>query len=147
MLYISNFVLEKNNIVMKKTVIIFVLAALVLASLVLWALNTQFSGGMPEALMILVGVVVVGFAVFFGIARVRSAMHNEPAEDELSRMVMTKASSLSFFISIYWWLFMMYISDKTELPTHSLIGAGILGMALIFLGSWIGVKFNGVKNE
>ena len=44
------------------------------------------------------------------------------------------------------WLFVMYISDKTTLAAHSLVGAGILGMAVIFLFCWLGVKIFGMKN-
>jgi hypothetical protein len=40
----------------------------------------------------------------------------------------------------------MYISDKTSLAPDSLIGAGILGMAVIFLLCWLGVKAFGTKN-
>jgi hypothetical protein len=40
----------------------------------------------------------------------------------------------------------MYVSDKTTLPTHSLIGDGILGMAVVFLLWWLGVKAFGMKN-
>jgi hypothetical protein len=41
----------------------------------------------------------------------------------------------------------MYISDKTKLEKDTLIGAGILGMAIIFFLSWIGIKLIGLKNE
>jgi hypothetical protein len=126
---------------MKKPVIIFVLAALVLISTALWVMNTKLSGNIPEILMIAGVLIIVGFAVYIGVIRFRSALRKEPAEDELSRHVMTKASSLSFYISIYWWLFLMYMSDKTSLANDTLIGAGIMGMALIFFFSWIGVKF------
>ena len=44
------------------------------------------------------------------------------------------------------WLFIMYISDKTSLEAHSLVGGGILGMAVIFLFCWLGVKALGMKN-
>lgn len=60
---------------------------------------------------------------------------------------MTKASSLSYYFSIYLWLFIMYISDRTSLETHSLIGAGIMGIAVIFFLSWVGIKLYGMKNE
>jgi hypothetical protein len=60
---------------------------------------------------------------------------------------MLRASSLAFYISLYLWLFVMYISDKTTLPAHSLIGAGILGMAVVFLFSWLGVRIFGIRNE
>jgi hypothetical protein len=131
---------------MKKSVVIFVLALLVLLSTALWFMNTKLSGNIPEILMIAGVLILVGFAVYIGVIRFRSALRKEPAEDEFSRRVMTKASSLSFYISIYWWLFLMYMSDKTSLAIDTLIGAGIMGMALIFLFSWIGVKFIGPGN-
>jgi len=126
---------------MKKSIVIFVLAALVLLSTAFWVMNTKLSDNLPEILMITGVVIIAGFAVYIGVIRFRSALRKEPAEDEFSKRVMTKASSLSFYISIYWWLFLMYMSDKTSLANDTLIGAGIMGMALIFFFSWIGVKF------
>jgi hypothetical protein len=60
---------------------------------------------------------------------------------------MTKAFSLSFYISIYWLLFLMYVSDRVPWETHTMLGAGILGMAIIFFGSWLWVKFYGFRHE
>jgi len=60
---------------------------------------------------------------------------------------MTRASSFAYYISIYLWLFIMYISDRTSLEARSLVGAGILGMAVVFLLCWLGVKAFGMKNE
>jgi hypothetical protein len=150
MLFISNFVLDLYNIniiTMKRTIIIFVIAAMVLFTLLLWALNSKLSGNIQEILMIAISIIVVGFAIYIGLVRVKNSMRKEPLEDELSRKVMTKASSLSYYISIYWWLFIMYISDRTTMHTHTLIGVGILGMAVIFLLSWIGIKIYGIRNE
>jgi hypothetical protein len=126
---------------MKKTILIFVIAALVLVSLIVWAVKSDFSGGNPDILMMTGALIVVGFAVYLGALRIRSKLRKEPFEDELSKREKTKASSLSFYISIYMWLLIMYVSDKTELETHSLIGAGIMGMALVFFLCWIGVKY------
>jgi hypothetical protein len=131
---------------MKKTIVSFVISALVLASLVLWALKGQISGNTQEIVMAGIVLVLVGFAVYLGVSRLRSHLHREPTEDELSRKVMTRASSLAYYISIYLWLFIMYISDKTSLAAHSLVGAGILGMAVLFLLCWLGVKAFGMKN-
>jgi peptidoglycan/LPS O-acetylase OafA/YrhL len=131
---------------MKRSLIIFVLAGLVLITLVIWIVNAQFSWNIQEILMVGISFILVGFAFYIGINRVRSSMRKEPPEDELSKRVMTKATSLSYFISIYLWLFIMYISDKVQMEAHTLIGAGILGMAVIFLISWIVVKLIGLKN-
>jgi len=131
---------------MKNPIIIFVISALILMALILWILNVPTAANIQEILMIGGVLLLVGFATFIGISRLRSAMRKEPLEDELSKSVMTKASSLSFYISIYFWLVIMYFSDRISLESHSLIGAGILGMALIFFISWIGVKLFGMKH-
>jgi len=132
---------------MKKAIITFIVSALVLASLALWALKGHFSGNIGEIVMAGTALVLVGFAVYVGVSRLRSHQRREPGEDELSRKVTIKASSLSYYVSIYLWLFVMYISDKTPLAAHTLIGAGILGMAVVFLLSWLGVKALGLKHE
>lgn len=130
---------------MKKTISIFVIIGLVAVTLILWIVKTR-TITYQDILMLGGVLVVVGFAVFIGINRIKSVIQKEPIEDELSKKIMTKASSISYYISIYLWLIIMYFSDKVALESHSLIGAGILGMAIIFLLSWIGVKMFGVSN-
>ncbi len=132
---------------MKKTILIFVIALVFFLFLVVWAVKSKLSGGVQEILMMAAALIVVGFAIFLGVSRLRSKLRKEPAEDELSKRTKTKASSLSFYISIYMWLLIMYLSDKTELETHSLIGAGIMGMALVFFLCWMGVKYIGPRYE
>jgi peptidoglycan/LPS O-acetylase OafA/YrhL len=132
---------------MKKTIVTFVISALLLASLALWALKGHLGGNFQEILMAAGIFIMVGFALFIGLARVRSHLRKEPSEDELSRRVMTKATSLSYYISLYLWLFIMYVSERTTMATHTLIGAGIMGMALIFLICWLGIKVLGIKYE
>jgi len=132
---------------MKKMILIFVICALLLVSLAVWALRGKVAGNALELLETGVIFILVGFAFFLGLSRVRSHLRKEPSEDEMSKRVMTKASSLAFYVSIYLWLFIMYISDRITLPTHSLIGAGIMGMALVFLFSWLYVKAAGMRNE
>ena len=131
---------------MKRAIVGFVVSALLLASLGLWALKGHISGNAQEIVMAGIVLVLVGFAVYLGVSRLRSRLLREPAEDELSRKVMTQASSFAYYISIYLWLFVMYISDRTSLEAHSLVGGGILGMAVVFLLCWLGVKAFGMKN-
>jgi hypothetical protein len=131
---------------MKRTILMFVIGALVVATLALWVFKGHIAGNTQEMIMVGTALVIVGFAVYLGMSRLRSHRLREPAEDELSKKVMTRASSLAYYVSIYLWLFVMYVSDKTTLPTHSLIGTGILGMAVVFLLCWLGVRFFGTKN-
>lgn len=130
---------------MKKVIIIFVVMGLVLISTILWFLHSEVSS--TELLFASGIIIVLGFALFVGIGRLKSFSRKEPMEDELSKKIMLKTSSLSYYLSLYFWLVIMYLSDKTDLESHSLIGVGIMGMAIIFLLSWIGVKLFGFKNE
>jgi len=132
---------------MKRTILMFVISALVVASLALWALRGHIAGNAGEMVMVGAALVIVGFAVYLAVSRLRSQRRHEPVEDELSKKVMLRASSLAFYVSLYLWLFVMYISDKTSLEAHSLVGAGILGMAVVFLLCWLGVKALGLKHD
>jgi len=125
----------------------FVISALALAGLALWTLKGHIAGNAGEMIMGAIVLLVVGFAVFLGVSRLRSHRRGELGEDELSKGVMRRASSLAYYISIYLWLFVMYISDKTTLEAHSLVGAGIAGMAVVFVLCWLGVKLFGMKSE
>ena len=91
-------------------------------------------------------VVLVAFALIFGIRRLKSERRGEPAEDELSKKIMQKATSTAFYVSLYWWLVMSYLSENWEMETGSVIGRGILGMALIFVLSWFFYKVKGVES-
>jgi hypothetical protein len=110
-------------------------------------LKGHLAGNVQEILMAAIALLVVAFAVYLGFSRLRSHRRGEPNEDELSRTLMTRASSLAYYISIYLWLFVMYISDKTTLSAHSLVGAGIAGMAVVFVLCWLGLKIFGLKHD
>jgi len=60
---------------------------------------------------------------------------------------MRKASSLAYYISLYLWLLIMFLSDKLNYETHTIIGMDILGMAVVFAVCWLIVNFTGVRNE
>jgi peptidoglycan/LPS O-acetylase OafA/YrhL len=149
MLFISNFVLELINYkfkAMKKTILVFVIAVLVLLTVGLWIFS---STKLKPVDLVSFGVIilVVAFAVLFGFKRLSSARRGEPAEDELSKKVMQKTASLSYYISLYLWLAIMYFSDKFNYETHTYIGAGILGMAITFAICWLVINFRGMRNE
>jgi len=132
---------------MKKTVVLFIIAAMVLIATGFWI----FSGSSPvepaELSSLVVIVLVVAFALFVGYKRLTSVKKGEPAEDEMSKKIMQKTSSLSYYISLYWWLAIMYFSDRLKFEMHTIIGTGILGMAVIFTVCWLVFNFRGVRNE
>ena len=132
---------------MKKAVIVFILAAIVLFTAGIWYFSSSAKLTTVDILSFGIIILVVAFAVLLGFRRLSSAKRGEPAEDELSKKVMRKTSSLSYYISLYLWLVIMYFSDKLKFETHTIIGAGILGMAVIFAISWLIINFGGIRNE
>jgi peptidoglycan/LPS O-acetylase OafA/YrhL len=132
---------------MKKSYLIFIVAALVLITSGLWISHSDFSGQFTDNIHYLIILLLVGFGVYVGIRRLKSEKRGQPAEDELSKKIMQKASSLSYFISIYLWLGIMYFSDKVTIPMHELFGLGIIGMAIIFAICWGVYSIIGIKNE
>jgi peptidoglycan/LPS O-acetylase OafA/YrhL len=132
---------------MKKAVIVFILAAMVLILTGLWFFSSSNKLSPADFMGFGIIILVVGFAVFVGLKKLTSAKRGEPAEDELSKKVMQKTAALSYYISIYLWLALSYFSDKINLETHSIIAIGILGMAITFAICWIFFNFRGIRNE
>lgn len=132
---------------MKKGVLMIVLGVLVIFGVVIWILidPTEIKPG--NLLMYGIILLLIVFAIAIAISRLRSAKAGLTPEDELSRLMKDKASSRSYYVSLYVWLIVMYLSDKTKLETDALIGAGILGMAVLFAGFWIYFNFKGKIND
>ena len=131
---------------MKRSYLVLMVSALVLVTTILWLLNIEKPMHISDFVQFGIILVLVGFGVFVGISRLKSGTRREPVEDELSIKILRKASSTAYYISIYMWLGFMYISDKIEWESHTLIGAGILGMAVLFFASWIFYKTIGIKD-
>lgn len=132
---------------MKKSIVIFVIAALVLLSSGLWLMYAPFDFHPLELLHIGVIIITVGFALLIGFKRLSSARRGEPAEDELSRKVLQKASAISYFISLYLWVFLLWLKDRVPFEVEELLGTGILGMALIFVLAWAVVHLKGLAHD
>jgi len=132
---------------MKKAITVFAVAALVLVATGLWFFSAQGTLKPFDLLSFGVIFIVLAFAIFVGYKRLTSAKRGEPAEDELSKKVLLKTSSTSYYISLYLWVAILFIRDRVNLDTEEILGAGILGMALSFAICWIIYNFRGIKNE
>ncbi|MCK9638820.1 MAG: hypothetical protein M0R39_02845 [Prolixibacteraceae bacterium] len=132
---------------MKRGILIFILAALVLIASGFWIFSLKSNLDFRELISVPIILLIVLFAVFIGIKRIKSMKRGQPAEDELSKKVLIRTASLSYYVSIYWWLVLGFFSDKLTLENHTLIGIGILGMAVIYALSWIFFNYWGLKDE
>lgn len=118
-----------------------------LGTCIMWFISDENDHGPVELIGFVIVLIVVVFGLLVGIKQVISARKGEPIKDELSKKVMQKASSLSFYVSLYLWLIISNFSDKLNLDSQRIIGMGILGMALTFAICWLVINFTGVKNE
>jgi peptidoglycan/LPS O-acetylase OafA/YrhL len=132
---------------MKKSIIVLITASVVLIATGVWISSTSEDFKPFDMLNFCVLILIVSLAVLFGYRRYSSVRRGEPLEDELSKKIIQKTASLSYYISLYLWLALMYFSDKMNYETHTIIGAGMFGMALTFVICWLLFKFTGLRNE
>jgi peptidoglycan/LPS O-acetylase OafA/YrhL len=132
---------------MKRSLLVFIIAGLVLLSTGMWFITSKAQGKPFEWEGFVIILLLIAFAVFIGIRRLTSERRGEPVEDELSKKVLQKTAALSYYISLYMWVAMIYIKDRVKLDTEEILGAGILGMAVIFAVCWLFFHFKGVSHE
>lgn len=132
---------------MKKGVLMIVLAILLLVSAVFWFFNYMDIVKIENLSNIGVILLIGGFALALAVSRLKSVKAGLTAEDELSKRIRDKASSRTYYVSLYMWLIIGYLSDRTSLEFHTLIGVGIIGMALLFAGFWLYFNFKGNFND
>ena len=132
---------------MKKSLIAFIVAGLVLLTTGLWFSTSVKEFNSMNLLHLGVLLLIVGFAIFLISKRLTNAKRSEPHEDELSLRIRNMASSRTYYVSLFLWLIIGYFSDKISLEPHTLIGIGIISMAILFAGFWLYFQFKGNINE
>jgi peptidoglycan/LPS O-acetylase OafA/YrhL len=132
---------------MKRVWIAFAVAFLVLATTALWFFRTEDHKIGYEIVSFGVIIVLVGLGLLFAFRRLSSVKRGEPQEDELSKKIMQKSSAWSYYISLYMWVFMIWLKDRVTLDTEQVLGAGILSMAVIWFACWIVIRSRGIRNE
>jgi heme/copper-type cytochrome/quinol oxidase subunit 2 len=122
---------------MRKAIFLVVLSVSFIVSLIMWLAAPSAEYSAQELVLILGAILVVGFALFLAFRRLRDVKEKLPTEDEMSKNIMRRGTATAYHLSIFLWLVIMYFSDKTRLECHTLIGAGIMGMAILFALSWL----------
>jgi len=122
---------------MRKAIVIAVLAILVLATMVVWFIKSGATLDFGGSSIMIIQFVVLAFAILVVVRRVKSAKQQLPAEDEMSKGILRRGAATSYYVSMYMWLAFMFFEERIDLERSTLIGAGILGMAIIYALSWI----------
>lgn len=134
---------------MQKVLIMTAIIAMVIFTVVLW-LFKQSGQGFSEPLEYLhFGIIalVMVFALFILIKRWNSVKRGQPAEDEMSKRIMQRTAALSYYISLYLWVFILFIKDRVDWDTEQLIGTGILGMAIVYAVIAVFFNIKGVSGD
>ena len=90
---------------------------------------------------------VIGLSLYFASTEVKNEKAGLPANDEFSKRIKEKAGATAFSISIFMWTFGAMFLVDTGIRADLVIGLGILGMGLIFLGSWLYYSRTGLEDD
>ncbi|MDF1560546.1 MAG: hypothetical protein P1P83_10105 [Bacteroidales bacterium] len=132
---------------MKRVWIAFAIALLVLTATAIWFFGTENHKIGFEIVSFGVIIVLVGLGLVLAFRRLSSAKRGEPHEDELSKKIMQKTAAWSYYISLYMWVFMIWLKDRVTLDTEQVLSAGILSMAVIWFICWIVIRLRGIRHE
>jgi peptidoglycan/LPS O-acetylase OafA/YrhL len=92
-------------------------------------------------------VTIAALFLIFGISKMIKYKNDIVSDDEYSKKVLRLASSRSFMISLYVWLFIMVFSKVIDDYVDSItkIGIGMVLMGLVFLINMIIIKLRGIR--
>ena len=130
---------------MKKSFLVLIVSGLVLATTLLW-ITDALSVSTGEYIQFVIIGMLICFGLFVGYRRFTSEKRGQPAEDEFSKKILQKSAATSFYVSLYLWLIIMYLTDKLKIETDIMFGWGILGMAVVFAASWIFYSLRGMHD-
>ena len=129
--------MQQNRWNIRKATFIAVLAVSVVVTMIFWFVRSGATLDFGGSSIIIIQFVVLAFAIVVVFRRLKSAKQNLPAEDEMSKGILRKGAATSYYVSLYMWLAFMFFEDRIDLERSTLIGAGILGMAVIYALSWV----------
>ena len=132
---------------MKRGIIALLVSATVLGTAAFWFFGMEKSVNPHEIVSFGIIIVLVGFGIWFAVKRLSAARSGEPQEDELSKKIVQKTAAWSYYISLYMWVFMLWLKDRVTMDIEEVLGAGILSMAVIFMLCFIFHRLRGIRNE
>ncbi len=102
-----------------------------------------------EIIYVLMLIVLIGLGILLAMRRSRELKMGLPVEDELSRRIMNRAGSITFFISLLIWLILLYIEvhEVIDIEARFLFSYGLIAVCFVFLISWTAINFGGAGHE
>ena len=136
---------EKNKKNLRRTerirlVAIILISLIVIATGVLFSYGSFKQGNVTGGILgLIISVIILCFGIIVYKRGNRDLKKGQPLKDERSKRVIEKASSLSFYITLYILLAIGFLSENIinfrDISQATSIGVGL--MALLFLLSWV----------
>ena len=133
---------------MKKIVlpVFFITFVVILAAIQIFQTGINNNNSILE--YIFVGVIFILFlvSIVLSIKKLKSTKQGLPEKDEMSTKIINKAASISFYISLFVWLIIIYVLRNNIGNTNVIIGYGIISMALTFILNLIYFQIKGIND-
>ncbi|MDH3711261.1 MAG: hypothetical protein OER04_15305 [Cyclobacteriaceae bacterium] len=101
----------------------------------------------PEFIIYGVVGLIALFSIITVINHLRKASKGITTEDELSRKIKMKAAANAFMASFYLWTMILLFTIDSGLSVEVLLGLGLVGMGILYIGFWFYHNYQGVPNE
>lgn len=129
---------------MKKVILLTLLLLTIIFSVLF---TIKFERNLIENIHLITIIILVIFGFIFIYSRLRSINDKEPIDDEYTKKLIQKTSSISFYVSLYLWVIILIIKDRFHMDLELWIGTGILSMSITFMVVFFVLKLKGILND
>ena len=91
-------------------------------------------------------VILFIMGIILGVKRRRATEEGFPEDDELSEKIVRKSAGISFYLTLFIWLILLFINSFIELDSRLIFSYGFIGMSLTFVITWLVINSQGIKN-
>ena len=95
--------------------------------------------------MVMIAILFI-MGIIYGIKRIRSTKEGLPEDDELSKKIVRKSAGISFYITLFIWLILLFIQSFIDIDSRVLFSFGFVGMSLTFVITWLITNSCGIKD-
>jgi hypothetical protein len=99
-----------------------------------------------EILHMVMILVLFILGIIQGVKRKRATEEGFPEDDELSEKIVRKSAGISFYLTLFIWLILLFINSFVEVDSRLIFSYGFIGMSLTFVITWLVINSQGIKD-
>lgn len=84
--------------------------------------------------------------IILGIKRKKATEEGFPEDDELSEKIVRKSGGISFYLTLFIWLILLFINSFIEIDSRLIFSYGFIGMSVTFVITWLVINSQGIKD-